>query len=131
MVNYSTSYTGGQNGYGTFVSFDPATSTLSTVEHLTMENGRAFRGSPMVINENLSTKSFNTPTVSVYPNPTKSSVTVSLDQVDKMEVYTIQGAKVKEVVKKNEIDLKSLSKGIYILKIHSNNQIINKEVIKE
>lgn len=130
---YSTSYTGGQNGYGTLVSFDPGSSTFTTIEHLTINNGRSFRGSPMVINANLSNKKFENPsaTVKVYPNPTKNIVNVALDQVDKIEVFTIQGAKVKEVLNQKEVDLKTFSKGIYILKIHSNKQIFSKEVIKD
>lgn len=45
---YSTSRTGGAKGYGTLVAFDLASSTLSTLEHLTLENGRSFRGTPVV-----------------------------------------------------------------------------------
>ncbi|MFK5857010.1 MAG: T9SS type A sorting domain-containing protein [Bacteroidota bacterium] len=44
---YSTSYTGGQNGFGTLVEFDPSTSQLTVLENLTINNGRSFRGTPI------------------------------------------------------------------------------------
>jgi uncharacterized repeat protein (TIGR03803 family) len=46
---YSTSYTGGAFGYGTLVEFDPASGLLTVLQDLTIENGRAFRGSPIAV----------------------------------------------------------------------------------
>ena len=45
---YSTSYTGGANGYGTLAEYDPLTSTFTVLKHLTMADGRSFRGTPLV-----------------------------------------------------------------------------------
>jgi len=46
---YSTSYTGGQHAYGTLVEFDPVNTSnpFRVVKQLSMQNGRAFRASPM------------------------------------------------------------------------------------
>jgi uncharacterized repeat protein (TIGR03803 family) len=45
---YSTSYTGGANGYGTLAEYNPLTSTFTVLRHLTMADGRSFRGTPLV-----------------------------------------------------------------------------------
>lgn len=47
---YSTSYTGGPNGFGTLVEFNPSTSQFTVLENLTIDNGRSFRGTPIVCN---------------------------------------------------------------------------------
>ncbi len=46
---YSTSYTGGPNGFGTLVEFNPSTSQFTVLENLTIDNGRSFRGSPIFV----------------------------------------------------------------------------------
>ena len=46
---YSTSYTGGPNGFGTLVEFDPSNSQLTVLENLTINNGRSWRGSPIEV----------------------------------------------------------------------------------
>lgn len=45
---YTTSRTGGQYNNGTFVEYDPSTSTLVVKEHLTTANGNSFKGSPLL-----------------------------------------------------------------------------------
>ncbi|MEI7982482.1 MAG: choice-of-anchor tandem repeat GloVer-containing protein, partial [Bacteroidota bacterium] len=45
---YSTSYTGGANGYGTLAEYDPLTTTFTVLKQLTMADGRSFRGTPLV-----------------------------------------------------------------------------------
>lgn len=67
----------------------------------------------------------NTPSISMYPNPTNSMVSVQMEEVPAAAVITIQSVDGKEVyrsssVKKNHtIDLEDLSSGAYILKVLS------------
>ena len=70
-----------------------------------------------------------------YPNPTKNNITIANKSIiDSVEITSILGQR---VMAKNinalssEIDLSSLSNGIYFVKILSNNQIKTVKVIKE
>ncbi|WP_339887400.1 T9SS type A sorting domain-containing protein [uncultured Flavobacterium sp.] len=70
-----------------------------------------------------------------YPNPTKNNITIANKSIiDSVEITSVLGQK---VMTKNinalssEIDLSSLSNGIYFVKILSNNQIKTVKVIKE
>ncbi|MEI6883897.1 MAG: choice-of-anchor tandem repeat GloVer-containing protein [Bacteroidota bacterium] len=48
---YATSYTGGPSGFGTLVEFNPATNALTVLKNLSMNDGRSFRGTPLVFND--------------------------------------------------------------------------------
>ena len=69
-----------------------------------------------------------------FPNPTSEVVTIKASQtIDKAELYTITGKKVKEFTPNlTEVDLnvQDLSEGIYIATIHSNNQTANFKLLK-
>lgn len=70
----------------------------------------------------------------VYPNPAKNTVTISTDiEINKVEVFSIIGKKVLSVsnVENKTVNVSSLSKGMYILKVTSGNAIATKKIIKE
>lgn len=46
-ILYATSYTGGPNGFGTLVAFNPSNGIFTVKESLTIYNGRSFRGTPI------------------------------------------------------------------------------------
>ena len=123
---YSTSYTGGQKGYGTLVAYEPATTTFSTITHLSVNNGRSFKGSPVVIPAAIVTSSSalnNTGSnneVAVYPNPSNGMIYISSSQkVESIEVYTASGVKVMSDEGKDNYNLSQLPYGMYVVKIHT------------
>ena len=68
----------------------------------------------------------------VSPNPTSDVVRVnSAVEIDKIEVYTILGTKMRTVLKSESIDLSEFQSGIYLLKIFAANAILTKKVIKQ
>ena len=69
----------------------------------------------------LSTDEFQTKRIQVYPNPAKDFIFINNSQKGKdVEIYDMQGKMVKrQKYNNNQISLKNLSKGIYILKIPS------------
>ena len=68
----------------------------------------------------------------ISPNPTSGSVNLNLDaEIDKIEVYTILGAKISTKLNSKTIDLSELQNGIYLLKIFSENEILTRKVIKQ
>jgi uncharacterized repeat protein (TIGR03803 family) len=129
---YSTSYAGGQKGYGTLVNFDPSNNTMTTLEHLTVNNGRSFKGSPIVLSNTAGIEEqLLNDLLKVYPNPTNSKVTLSGIAVDNVKVYNMQGVLVMESRKNNTIDLSELANGVYNLKIESNAIQIQRRIVKQ
>lgn len=70
----------------------------------------------------------------MYPNPsTNNTLFFSIQQEAKITVYSILGKLVlkKEINQtKNSIDISSLTKGIYLVKIHVGNRFITKKLLK-
>jgi uncharacterized repeat protein (TIGR03803 family) len=103
---YSTSFTGGDHGYGTLVEFDPAAGALTVLAHLTMANGRSMRGTPAVWTTPTASPApdMQAPraTVSNYPNPFNPMTTVAFEvprtgQV-KLTVHDVRGRLVRSLL---------------------------------
>ena len=71
--------------------------------------------------------------IRMYPNPVNDILTIESDfRLTKIEIYSIVGSKVKEIYMDfSSIQTGHLSKGIYILKIHSEKGISTKKFTKE
>lgn len=81
------------------------------------------------VEEEMSTNGFI-----VYPNPTTGKVTISLqnETIDKVELLDILGKKIMtKSGNSSQIDLSTFSSGVYIFKIYSGNNIIQKYIIKQ
>ncbi len=71
--------------------------------------------------------------VTIYPNPTTGIVTISSENetIDKMEILDILG---KKILTKSgnsaQIDISEMANGIYIFKIYSGANVIQKKIIK-
>jgi len=69
----------------------------------------------------------------LYPNPTQGKITLEMPtQINQIQVFTIEGAMVlnKNQPLNNEINIQHLQNGIYILRIISKGQIINRKITK-
>ena len=96
-------------------------------------NGTGIYASPGSVNSTLGTKeSFLEKRISIYPNPVKHILTVDAKiQLTKVEVYSILGKKVKEIHSDfKNIQTHNLPKGIYIVKIYSENEFTTKKILK-
>ncbi len=73
--------------------------------------------------------------ISIYPNPSNGKVFINnsgFQTIEKAELYAVNGKKVKEyfdLSDKNSLDFSSLQKGLYFLKVASNNGSIVKKVV--
>ncbi|MEW5677119.1 T9SS type A sorting domain-containing protein [Flavobacterium enshiense] len=89
---------------------------------------------PTVIScNNLSVSQPEEATVSIYPNPTKGIVYFkSLDLIAKVEVFDLNGRLIKTIGTQNDtIDLSFINKGIYLLKIFTDENVFITKLIKE
>ncbi len=74
--------------------------------------------------------------ISIYPNPAKNILNIQTSaKLDKLEIIDVYGKKVNEFNKSEllnkSIAIDHLSDGIYLVKIYSGNQILNKQLVKE
>jgi hypothetical protein len=68
-----------------------------------------------------------------YPNPVRDMLYISNDiQAEKLEVYSLSGVlMLHSEINNNQIDLSSLNKGVYIVKISTGQGIINQRIIRK
>lgn len=79
---------------------------------------------------NLAVEPFLAESISVYPNPTSGLLVIETNTLQKVEIYTISGILI-ETTDKNQINLSHYSKGIYLVKISTDEGIALKKVILE
>lgn len=73
-------------------------------------------------------------TISVFPNPTKSSISIkNIDRETAYKIFNINGKEIKQGVisESNEISIKELSKGIYFIELENENILTVKKIIKK
>ena len=130
---YSTSRTGGANGYGTLVEFDLTNSTLNVLEHLTMENGRSFRGTPILWDDTVLGigEIINNSNIQIFPNPARTVLNVELENVSLIEIYSTTGQLVKRIKNSNTINVEDISSGVLIIKVYNDKGIYSSRFIKE
>lgn len=80
----------------------------------------------------LSTENFESLKINIYPNPVKDILNIQNSQKYDFEIYNMLG---KLVLKgdniENQINVNTLAKGIYILKLINDEKIFNQKFIKE
>ena len=87
------------------------------------------------LSDGLGNNSFDSSNFTYYPNPVKNTLNLSYNQeISNVEVFNLLGQKVSSnVINANaaQIDMSNLSKGAYMVKVTSNNQLKTIKVIKE
>lgn len=69
--------------------------------------------------------------IKTYPNPTENFITITGLEAQKIEVYDYSGEKKNHFTSTNIFDVSNLPKGIYFLKIISENQTVIKKFIRK
>jgi len=74
----------------------------------------------------------NDKNIVIYPNPTSDYINIKTNLLlEKVELFDALGKSMLKTKYVNKIPVNNLSKGIYILKIYSENKSINKKIIIE
>ena len=100
----------------------------------TSYNGTTKRGIVRLSENNLSSEETKLKKISIYPNPTKETLHLfNLDSPNTdYNIYDIQGKLIiSGKVIDSKINVNSLEKGNYILKLRNNQEIINTKFIKD
>jgi len=71
--------------------------------------------------------------IDVFPNPTKDLLTIKTPnlQINKMVIYNLLGKFITKKENSNSINIKHLTKGIYLLKISTNKGVSFQKILKE
>ncbi|WP_298512274.1 T9SS type A sorting domain-containing protein [uncultured Kordia sp.] len=65
----------------------------------------------------------------VFPNPTNDIIYIrSLDKIDKVEVYNLLGKQILSTSKTDSVDLGRLAKGLYLVKVYSQDKFSVKKI---
>ena len=113
----------------------PATQTGNYSVMITDANGCTGKSSVFnVSNLGINSNSYNKE-ITIYPNPTKGLITVSLVEntpVDKIEIVDILG-KIVSVKTENtsQIDISEMANGIYLFKLYSGENVSINKIIKK
>jgi len=67
----------------------------------------------------------------LFPNPTTGKLVLDIQNVDKIVLINEQGEIIQIFKNENQLDLSHLPKGIYLLKIYAEDNIITKKIILE
>ncbi len=97
----------------------------------------SFTQSSMVIDyvrvyqNTLSTANINPINARLYPNPTSDTVSItSAGSIDRIELYTMLGQRVFEKTENcNSLDVSMFDNGMYLIKIHSGNQVQTEQLV--
>lgn len=68
--------------------------------------------------------------ISVYPNPTSGKITVKAEGIEGIVILSLQGKQIYNEID-NVIDLSTQPKGMYIIKVITDKQIITQKLIKQ
>jgi thermitase len=82
--------------------------------------------------QHFSTPNIDSSTISIYPNPTKDRLYIQSDYgVNDIKIYDITGRFIKKHENTSEVDMTTLNKGIYLLKIATDQKTFETKVIKQ
>ncbi len=108
----------------------------STYTFIVVENRNLIANFSLIqgINEK-----FNQNNINIYPNPATNTLSLNLSQLQKLQnitvsIYDIQGKQLlfKNITEKqSEIDISAFAKGIYIIKVQSDKEILQSKFVKE
>lgn len=83
-------------------------------------------------NTPLSSSSFETSSVFIYPNPVKDYLSINSDvEIDSVEIYNLSGQLILKNNNSKNIQTTNLSSGVYLIKIFSFNNVLDFKFVKE
>lgn len=131
---YTTCKSGGNNIQGTIIEFNLDTNKFRVTHNFQTVDGTApDRGGLTIVDfATLSVKDVALKnTVVIYPNPTSTSFTVGMDNVESIEIFNLLGQKVQTAKNTKTVNIENLENGVYMLNIKSENKSHTAKLIKD
>ncbi|MGV0978682.1 T9SS type A sorting domain-containing protein [Empedobacter falsenii] len=85
-------------------------------------NGKVVSQNITISSAVLGTSDLNKSSINVYPNPVNNVLFIETNEASKAEIFAITGTKMTEKTLqkgKNQLDVSSLPKGVYIIKVNN------------
>lgn len=81
---------------------------------------------------NLTSEKFNPELVSIYPNPSEEIINlITSEKINSYKIFDLQGKLIEEnTVQNNQLNIKKLENGIYLLQLYLDKNIVSKKIIK-
>ncbi len=114
--------------YSTSPSFDASAGTITVPGHSYVVISNIEN--PLSGVENVE-DGLNNVDVTIYPNPASDYINVNADALEAVEVYSMSGALVANVKGESTVDVSSLTKGAYLVKVVTANGVKVEKVIKK
>lgn len=112
----------------TIVIYVRSLNTIDTDTEIFLDNISLIKKATASVNDIFSSK------ISIYPNPANDFISVSTSEtITGMEIYNLIGKKVVSSAntKNNTINVSNLAKGVYVLKVMSNDLVASRKIIIE
>lgn len=133
----TTNGTGGLTGtvayIGTATTFNETYSAGTYYKVYTVDKAFNYSDELLISESTASVDDVFASKIAIYPNPANEFVKISSSvAIDKVEVFNLLGKKVLSSSKLNDnLDISSLSKGVYMIKLTSGNSVASKKLIKK
>jgi hypothetical protein len=100
--------------------------------HTTITNGTSSRQTVADTGIFTTNEALTNDDINIYPNPTKGNLTIDVTKdIANIHINNLFGQTIQSNIKKNTIDISSLTKGVYILTVEfTNGNTITKKIIK-
>ncbi|MDG1804395.1 choice-of-anchor tandem repeat GloVer-containing protein [Flavicella sp.] len=133
QIVYGVLNDGGANNLGGLFKYDTNSDTVSSLLPFDNTTGHySYNSELLVTSGSLGFDKVDPATkLAVYPNPSEGVFNITLDDIDQIEVYDVNGRFLFENKNSNSVDLSSHSSGQYVLRISTNNKVYNIQIIKE
>lgn len=104
---------------------------LGTVYTTEPEHGNAYMMKYNFLNPNGINDLQNTIAINMYPNPTTSTLSISIDKkIVTYNVYSVEGKKASVPMTDNVLNVSQLKAGLYIISITTENGTVNRSFMK-
>ncbi len=100
-------------------------------ELIYFKKGTEECGYPLTIPTSIYSINNTNNAILIFPNPTTGKINIQVENIKAIEVLNELGVTILKLKETNELDLSKQPKGVYFIRITTNNETINKKITKQ